>query len=68
MLVEELMMTKTRLDAGGAEEEEGREVDDSAYYANLLAEACRQVSSPCVEEAVRRARFDEWHATASAER
>jgi hypothetical protein len=65
IVVEGLMMTKTRLDAV---EVQGDVVDDSAYCANLLAEACRQISSPCVEQAVRRARFDEWTAAAVAER
>jgi hypothetical protein len=62
MVVEELMMTKTRLDA--VEVGVGEEVDDDSYYANLLAEACRHISFSCSEEAVRRARFDEWQATA----
>jgi hypothetical protein len=62
VVVEELMMTETRLDA--VEVGVGEEVDDNSYLFNLLAEACRHISSPCSEEAMRRARFDEWTAVA----
>jgi hypothetical protein len=64
IVVEGLMMTKTRFDAVEVQGEE--EVDDNTYYANLLAEACRHISSPCLEEALRRARFDEFQAAAFA--
>jgi hypothetical protein len=60
MVVEELKMTQTRFDRVGIE----ADVDDIAYYANLLAEACRHISSPCSEEAIRTARFYELQATA----
>jgi hypothetical protein len=58
MVVEELMMTQTRMDAVEVQGEED-DVDDNTYYANLLAQACRHISSPCVEEALPRAPIDE---------
>jgi hypothetical protein len=66
MVVEELMMTKTRFDAVVEVQGEEDDVDDNTYYANLLAEACRHISHPCLEEALRRAQIDELQAAALA--